>query len=149
MPTTDLTSLATRSTISGSSPYSRLPISASPEIFSRTRPYRALVGIAPSIAAITSNPQKQLPTTCYGRNRSDRSGGDNSLPSLAADIRLCGDFSGKVGLLLFDAFAQDEPGKADDLDRRADFLGDGLDDLAYLVLAVDHIDLFEQYDFFI
>src|SRR5690606_6025948 len=101
-------------------------MSASPEIFSRTRWNWGLAGI------------------------------ESLLSWAPGHGALCGRSTGELGnlrreiaLVALDPFAQRAPHESGDLDRRAGRLGRRLDDLADLGLAVDDEGLLEQHDFLV
>ena len=96
---TCFTSSATRLTVAGSSPNSRCPIRASPEIFSK----HPLVEQSFVAAFFRHHPPISHP--------------------FQPDFAVIAARLSRVRLLLLDAFAQGEAGEASDLDRRADVLG--------------------------
>src|SRR5262244_389121 len=141
---TDLISAAMRSSTSRSRPYSRSPMSASPDTFSSTRRYfkPALMfrlswgGLRGADIWRRAAPARQ------GRGRRP------CCSSFSASHR-SGDLGGKVILPLLDALAELEAGDAGHLDRRTNLLARGLDRLPHSLLGVDDVDLFEENHFLV
>src|SRR5258708_18940623 len=160
---TDWTSSAMRETISGSRPYSRPPISASPDTFSRTRRYLRSADIRPTLIRLAEphrGPVENTPNRSSEHNPTEptaqilairralpplqrKAGGGSSVLQLSSN--LCRE----VGTLPLDTLAEGEPRKACHPNRCTGRLASLLNHPRHLGLLIDDKDLLEQHELLI
>src|SRR6266436_2154915 len=160
-------SSAIRASIPGSRPYSRAPISASPETFNRTRRYLRSADMRPMLIRSddpVSRSAKDTPkgpfrspfrpaTACWCHVRPFR---DRLRPTLlAADrcgasaLELSSHLRRKIGTMAVNSLAEGKARKTGDANRRPGRLSRFLDDIRDPGLLVDDKDLLEQNDFLV
>src|ERR1700720_3278883 len=158
---TDWISLAMRPTISGSRPYSRAPISASPDSFKRTRGYLRSADMRPALTRLAELSRRQNsryhqidPTVAplsvrrasafLSEERAERKS-----RRTASVLQLRRNLGREIGALPLDPLAQCKTRKAFNADRRAYGFAGLLDDLRDLGLLIDDEDLLEKYELLI
>src|SRR5208283_1538303 len=149
-------SSAMRASISGSRPYSRAPISASPETFKRTRRYLRSADMRPAlirpddlVARSNRGYTNQSFPSIFRRHASRRQAEDRQrAPVLTSSsaLELSGYLGGEVGSMAINSFAEGEAGETSNLNGRAGRLPRLFHHRRYSGPLIDHKDLLEQDD---
>src|SRR5580700_8659868 len=154
---TDWISLAMRPTISGSRPYSRAPISASPDSFKRTRRYLRSADMRPSLTRLAelSRWQGQDTTKSTRRLHLSQSGGASAFPRRkgprkklrrnASVFQLRRNLGREIRALPLNSLAQRETRKTFNANRRTRGFARLLDNLRNLGLLIDDEGLLEEH----